>query len=368
MKIDFPVLVPTKSNADFPATVPVSLPKLQPASLPETDTEGLKLALQSPNLGLSGYSLEIEEPIDSALADLVPPIPGVVIIPGNVAFLNQYFSVLLMTSNVAPGYSDLVVKDLHAEILLPTGNDTVADTGDDPLRMARLGDPPQPQSAVQPIAQPGPDGLLGTPDDILSLAPQQNGNAEFLVEGRSEGVHTVEMKITGMLHGLPIGPVKVSGRAMGVVEVRNPQFALTFNHPATVSAGEEYDFLVTVTNIGRTPANFVSLNLLARSLSGADLLSDPVASIPSIPAGDAATVSFRLRSQQTGSVVATSLAADDIAGKFNLRMAVGALGIPMSPNTLVLPSTTNSLPARSAQRRHRPAGSGLCTGHIALHA
>ena len=32
----------------------------------------------------------------------VPPIPGVVVIPGDIGFLNQYFSVLLMVANVAP--------------------------------------------------------------------------------------------------------------------------------------------------------------------------------------------------------------------------------------------------------------------------
>ena len=51
----------------------------------------------------------------------VPPIPGVVVIPGDIGFLNQFFSVMLMVGNVAPAGSNLVVTDLKAEIVLPAG-------------------------------------------------------------------------------------------------------------------------------------------------------------------------------------------------------------------------------------------------------
>ncbi len=56
------------------------------------------------------------------------------------------------------------------------------------------------------------------------------------------------MEITGTLHGLPIGPVPIRGRAAGAVLVRNPKFTLTFTHPEVVSAGEPYTLDVTVTN------------------------------------------------------------------------------------------------------------------------
>jgi hypothetical protein len=110
------------------------------------------------------------------------------------------------------------------------------------------------------VTQAGPDALFGTADDILTIAPQQSGNAEHLVEGLREGTHTVLVKISALLD-LPIGPVKISGSAVGTIEVRNPTFALTLSHPATITAGEEYDLLVTVTNTSESPANFVSLSL-----------------------------------------------------------------------------------------------------------
>jgi hypothetical protein len=56
------------------------------------------------------------------------------------------------------------------------------------------------------------------------------------------------------------------------VLVRNPSFTLTFTHPDVVTAGEAYTLDVTVTNTSAVPANFVSVNLFDRNLSGATLV------------------------------------------------------------------------------------------------
>lgn len=347
VSIDFPMIVPTARGPTAPPTAPaVTLPPLQQqtATVSSAQLPQLQLALQAPSVSVSGMLLRVE---DTELEDrfLIPPIPGVIVIPGNIAFLNQFFSVLLLVSNVAPGTSNLVVRDISAEIVLPAGADTVPDTSDDPLRMARLGTPPVAQSKVQLVVQVGPDGKRGTADDVPFLAPGQTGNAEFLVEGRREGTHRVQIKITGTLDGLPIGPVKISGSAIGTVEVRNPTFALTLAHPATVSAGEQYDFSVIVTNTSSTPANLVTLSLLPRSISGAVLQSSDTVQLDTIAAGDSATATFRLLAQQTGTVTSTSFTSDGIPGKFELTTAVGALGIPMSPNELALPPAADALPA-----------------------
>ncbi len=152
------------------------------------------------------------------------------------------------------------------------------------------------------------------------------------------------IQISAILDGLPIGPVKISGSATGVVEVRNPTFSLTLSHPATVTAGEDYDLLVTVTNTSDSIANLVSVNLSPNSISGAVLKSDRSVTLNSIAARDAATAIFHLTSQVTGNVTATSFTSDDAPGAFVLRTAVGALGIPLSPNSLVLPAAANALP------------------------
>ena len=48
-------------------------------------------------------------------------IPSVVVIPGNVAFLKQFFSAQLFVANGAPGGSGLVVRDVKGKLKLPPG-------------------------------------------------------------------------------------------------------------------------------------------------------------------------------------------------------------------------------------------------------
>ena len=52
-------------------------------------------------------------PSDGGVPPLdVPPLTGLVVIPGNVAFLHQFFSVLLVVTNVAPDDAMIYVNDL----------------------------------------------------------------------------------------------------------------------------------------------------------------------------------------------------------------------------------------------------------------
>ncbi len=346
IQLNFPVLLPTLDSTQDRANplttleaINVSGPSLR--SLQTIIPDTLRIQAAIPNLQVVGFSLKIPQLQGQNL--IVPPIPGVVVIPGDIGFLNQYFSVLLMVGNVAPTGSNLVVSDLRATILLPPGDDTVVGTGDDPLKMAQLTDGQAPTE--RPVTQGGPDGKLGTADDILTLGPGQSGNAEFLVEGRREGSHVIEMALSGVLHGLPVGPVNITGRAAGAVLVRNPKFTLTFTHPEIVTAGEAYTLDVTVTNTSESPANFVSVNLAGRHISGATLVGAASQSIEAIVPGDSATVSFDLVAQVTGKVTAATLAGDEhLSGRFEFKTAVGELGIPLSPDSLVLPTEARALP------------------------
>ena len=346
IQLNFPVLLPTldaTSDLSNPLTrlesINVSGPTLRSLATIIPDT--LKIQAAIPNLQVVGFSLKV--PQLQGLNLIVPPIPGVVVIPGDIGFLNQYFSVLLMVGNVAPTGSSLVVSDLRATVVLPPGDDTVVGTGDDPLRMAQLTDGQAPTE--RPVTQSGPDGKLGTADDILTLGPGQSGNAEFLVEGRREGSHVIEMALSGVLNGLPVGPVTISGRAVGAVLVRNPKFTLTFTHPEIVTAGEAYTLDVTVTNTSESPANFVSVNLAGRNISGATLVGPSSQSVDAIAPGDSASVSFDLVAQVTGKITAATLAGDEnLSGRFEFKTAVGELGIPLSPDSLVLPKEAGALP------------------------
>lgn len=345
INISFPVVLPTLQGAADRSTSVTNLNLIEPPAVRDLATiipDTLKLQTRIPNLSVVGFTLKA--PQLEGQNFFVPPIPGVVVIPGDIGFLNQFFSVMLMVANVAPGGSNLVVKDLQAQIVLPAGADTVVGSADDPLRMASTAAGETPRT--QPVHQAGPDGKLGTADDIATLGPGETGNAEYLVEGRREGSHVVEMELTGTLTGLPIGPVTIRGRAAGSVLVRNPKFTLTFTHPEVVNAGEAYTLDVTVTNTSTSPANFVSLNLYDRNISGATLVGDPSRQIESIAPGDAATVSFDLVSKLTGKVTAATLDSDEnVAGRFALKTAIGELGVPLSPDSLVLPREANALPS-----------------------
>jgi hypothetical protein len=343
--VTFPVVLPTLAP---PANVDVSsagLTLVEPPMLRDIATiipDTLRIQSRIPNLSVKGFTLTLSGGAQSQ-DFYVPPIPGVIVIPGDIGFLNQYFSVMLMVANVAPGGSNLVVGDLSASIVLPAGIDNVVGSVDDPLRMAQLATGESPR--VQSVRQPGPDGKPGTGDDITTLGPGQTGSAEYLIEGRREGTWPVEMEITGTLTGMPVGPVTVRGRAAGSVLVRNPKFTLTFTHPDVVNAGEPYTLDVTVTNTSEAPANLVSLNLFAQHVSGARLDDEPTKTIDFIAAGDSATVTYKLVSYRTGSVTAATLDSDEnIAGRFALKTGVGEFGIPLSPDSLVLPKEAAALP------------------------
>ena len=313
---------------------------------PELETARLNIQVQPVNFQLvdgdgGGIGLQI------------PPIPALMVIPGNIGFLNQFFSVQLFTENAAPGNSGLSVINVKGELVLPKGDDDRAATsfeepGDDPLRFARVGASKEIQR-VRSVTRPGPDGEFGTADDIGRLNPGEAGQAEFLVEGLREGLHLMDITLTADLEGLAAGVVKVTGKAAGSVLVRNPNFSLAFSHPRTVRAGEPYDASVTVLNTSLVPANRVRVTLPKSSLSGAVFEGDQQATVElgDIAPGQTATARYRLRSQQTGSIKFSNLTTSDDAsrGSFLLTLGVGERGVALSPDTLLLPDLVTNLPS-----------------------
>ena len=345
IEINFNVVLPTIGGAKDVSVSTADLANVDPPTLRDLRTlipDTLKVQTLVPNLSVTGFTLQYDA-VEGAQDFWVPPIPGVIVIPGDIGFLNQYFSVMLMVGNVAPLGSRLVVTDLTASLVLPPGRDQVVGSADDPLRMAQRATGEW--EPVQPVHQPGPDGKLGTADDVTTIGPGETGNAEYLVEGRREGTHVLEMELAGTLTGLPVGPVPIRGRAAGAVLVRNPTFTLTFTHPDIVNAGEPYTLDVTVTNTSESPANFVTLTLDAINVSGARLVGEPSRSFDSIAPSDSVTATFDLIAARTGRITAATLDADEnVAGRFQLKTAVGEFGIPLSPDSLVLPKEANALP------------------------
>ncbi|HYE85450.1 MAG TPA: hypothetical protein VEA16_03775, partial [Vicinamibacterales bacterium] len=271
-------------------------------------------------------------------------IPSLLVIPGEVGYLKQFFSAQLFVGNGTPATANLIVRDLKGTLELPKGLDATAGTPDDPLARAETVNGIQPLTMA--IAQVGPDGQPGTADDVTSLRPGEQGQAEFLVRGDLEGFHNLAFDIEGVLEGLPGGPLTVTGRATGGVLVRNPFFDVSFTLPTVVRAQEPFKLYATVTNKGQGVANDVSMVLDAASLSGLEPIGDTTKNIPTLLPGEAETLVFDFLSLRTGQAVATYLRFEGPGGTGSVRfkVGVGERGVPLSPDTLVLPAQVDELP------------------------
>ena len=275
-------------------------------------------------------------------------IPSVLVIPGNVGYLKQFFSAVVYVANGTPLGSRLFVRDIKGKIQLPPGDDLAPGNADDPLYLAkRIGEDVPP--AERPILGVGPDEAPGTEDDVSVFAPGEQGQAEWVLVGNGEGFHKIDIALGATLDGLPTGPVKVKGAATGGVLVRNPYFDVTFTVPSVVRDGERFKASITLNNIGQGDAQNVQIELDAARMSGLQLLSDAGQSVPRIAAGEAHAFEYEFKSLRTGKVVATYLRFDpdagvDVRGRVDFTIGVTDEGVPLSPDTLVLPASVNLLP------------------------
>jgi len=367
--VKFPVVAPKFDQSTEIVPAAELAAKLQQAQAINDQLGGAVLPKELESAGLNievkGINFQFVDPADGTdLALKVPPIPALVVIPGNVGFLNQFFSVMIFTENAAPTGSGLLATNIQAQLVLPAGPDRVPGTyqapGDDPLRMARTAGGSV-ISTVLPVVKPGADGLFGTPDDNPRLAPGETGQAEFLVEGLQEGLHIIDIKLTADLQGLAAGAVKVMGAASGSVLVRNPKFSLAFSHPRTVRTGEPYEATVTVLNTSDAPANLVNVTLRESSISGGRLESPETVELGTIAPGQTATAKYRVRSQRTGSITFSNLSTSDdsLVGRFRLSMGIDERGVALSADTIAPPDFVNDLPPALLDAANRVLGQAL---------
>jgi hypothetical protein len=281
-------------------------------------------------------------------------LPGLLVIPGDVAFLNQFFSVLLLLQNGAPAGSNLQLTNVTAKATMPAG-----------LRAAETR-PPTNLSDPVPVVDPGPDGKLGTADDVTFLMAQSVGRAEFLVEGLNAGRYEVPIDLTATLQGLPTGPMTIQGTTSGVVLVRNPSFFVTLDHPDVVRDGEDYTLSATLANTSSVPANQVSIRLDPSAITGAQLLSPDRVDLGDLAAGDSALAKFQMKALRTGRVTSTAFIGEGaIAGAVVLSAGVGELSAPLSPDTLVYPKSLDNLPPELLDPAKRLIGLAWGLAHSA---
>ncbi len=250
----------------------------------------------------------------------------------------------MVVQNGALAGSGLELRDLAG----------VLELSGDGVRQAETNPPTIPGESV-PVLDPGPDGVPGTSDDLTFIVAQASGQATWLLEGLREGQHRLTAHLTGAIHGLASGqPAPIEGRIPGVVVVRDPRFSLTFFHPNVVRTGEYYDFRVSVANTSTTPVYDLSMELPTNAISGAVLApsedgqgyaTDPVQHVPELLPGTTGMVTWKLKSQRTGRVVASAFnSSNPIDARFVFEIGIGELGIPLSPESIVLPPAVGTLP------------------------
>lgn len=334
-------------RVELPAVVQSKDGSWQPIGPPMVDIKNAPEQFRPPTI----IAVALEPPPDVSIPQLQgevleeepatpTPVFGLLVFPGNIRFLNQFFSAVLLVQNGAPGGSTLSLRDVTTTVSLPAAS----------LRLVKT-TPAAAEGEPIPVRDPGPDGVLGTPDDVTVLVAQQSGQSEMITEGLRVGTHEVVCDIQATLEGLAgQQPTTLKGRARGRVVVRDPSFALTFNHPDVVRAGEDYDLRVSVLNTSTVPANQVVLSIDASSITGARPVdfapgTDPYAALGDIPAGGSAETSFRFVATKTGRVVASSFTSDgSVAGSLRLRTGVANDGTPLSPDSFVFPRFVSALP------------------------
>ena len=288
-------------------------------------------AIGAVDLDISGVAVPGLPPADVRL-------PGLILIPGSVGFLNGHFSVQLVLCNALPPASGYRLADIEAEAVLP---DAGHYQPGDPLSLAAVAD--NSNTAIQDV--------IGDTGPVIS--PGAAGAAGWVVVGHTVGYHEFDIRITGHLapaSGEPSWPIE--GRARGGVAVReNPRFSLSFIHPDRVERGAAYFVQAHVTNVSDVPANGFRLSLAPDSMTGVEWLgadypaddtcpADPaVYCRPVLEPGEAVVLSYRLRALRSGKVTATYGAGDSAGLEVGARLVFGvdAVGQPMNPDRLVLP-------------------------------
>lgn len=266
---------------------------------------------------------------------------ALVVIPGSIGYLHQFYKVNLLVLNILPDGSPYVVRNVKATAMLPPGADGGVGTADDPLRLAsretETADP------TKTLLGPGSNGQPGTGSP--TLAPGESGAATWFIEALKEGAHLFSFRISGEFSGGTLtGPIPIQGEARAGLLVKNPTFDLALVHPDVVRRGETYTLEARLTNTSGTLANGVSLTLDQTRLANVKLLSAPSQTVDTLAPGASTTFQFQLKALKTGQVMGSYLYMEAGTIGFQLTTGIGERNIQLDPDTLVLPQTLDKLP------------------------
>ncbi|MFL6245141.1 MAG: hypothetical protein ACJ74H_03885, partial [Thermoanaerobaculia bacterium] len=297
-------------------------PRFQPPAVQEFDMAG------------GGGGPEDPEPDERDKGGKRPTIPAALVVPTGFGVLHQFFAVILNVGNVAPVGSNIRLDSISATI-------------DAPLQMK--------------VAKSMPAVTIGKPVPIYDsvtgatfLVAGAEGSAEWTLEALKSGTHTIALDVRATYQAPNQQDVVLKGRVSTSLVVSDPRFQITFSHPDTVRADEEYTSYAFITNLSadtqhvELDTNYVpKCDAVAPQFSTTFIcrVDDATNVQLSLTPGDTQTVPYRLKSRISGSVFAGSGTANDsaLSVAVQLTMGVSESGIPLSPATLVMPYYTRFL-------------------------
>lgn len=264
---------------------------------------------------------------------------ALLVIPGSIGYLHQFYKTSLVVLNTLPGDSPFQISHLTATLKLPIGADAHAESA--PLRTVRREG--ETEDMTKPILGPDSQGRPG--QGLPVLKGGESGMATYFLEALKEGSHAIDFDIRGQFEGGGLeAAVPLVGKAQGKLLVRNPYFNLVLVHPDVVRKGEVYTLEARLTNTSQTIANGVSLSLDKTRMGSVKLVSDASQNVDMLKPGDTASFKFQLRAMRNGEVRSSYLYIQDGTIGFQLSTGLGERNIRLNPDTLILPKTLNELP------------------------
>jgi hypothetical protein len=258
-----------------------------------------------------------------------PSVHAAIVLPSSLAVLHQFFAVALVVTNGAPAGSNVTVDSVTASIAIPNQ-----------LRVVKS------EPAVsfgQPVT------IVDAKNGVSFLVAQQQGGAEWTVEGLKAGTYTLHLDVNATFKSPGQPDVQLHAAPSASVVVHDARFNITFSHPDTIRKGLPYSTYTFVTNTSDSSQDIVLKDDGIPFCSNGGFLKN-VCRIDGTPSqfslhlepGQTKSVQNKLQSGLTGHIYATAASIDGSdsainSASFILDLGVSPTGVPLSPVTLLLP-------------------------------
>ena len=243
--------------------------------------------------------------------EVIPSIPGVIIIEGNIKSLKEFYTVRLLLMNTSGIFT---LTDVTSKIEFPDGGLASIAPADGLISFGNI--------------LPGDGGLPG------------QAERQFIIRGDEIGVKNIKVSFGGTVTGPGIpedAPIPFNGSAMTKVEVKGPPtFQVVVTHPDTVEKDVPYELKVDITNTGDIAALYSSLALdvgadahlvscteSGNSASCTEITGSDVRSFGDIEPGKTVSATFTIIPEVSGSIASCVGISDQ---NISLQVLVGNIG------------------------------------------